>query len=69
MLLVVVEVGVLGHDVDLHRVVVEAHIPALRHNASSIGHSVSLLGMGGQVFLVEGHEVALRAFQDPVLMC
>ena len=29
----------------------------------SIGHSVSLLGMGGQVFLVEGHEVALRALK------
>ena len=29
----------------------------------SIGHSVSLLGMGGQVFLVEGHEVALGALK------
>ena len=63
MFLVVVEVGVLRHDVDLHGVVVDADVVAVWHNASPVRHRVPLLGMGGQVFLVEGHEVALWALK------
>ena len=64
MFLVVVEVGVLRHDVDLHGVVVDADVVAVWHNASPVRHRVPLLGMGGQVLLIESCKVTFWALES-----
>ena len=58
--LLVVEGGVLGHDVDLHLVVLSADVLAVRNDALFLAAGVALLVVGAEVLLIKGDKVTVR---------